>query len=355
MTSPTSRRLAFPSLLTAALLAAASQLTGCARTAAAPAAPETTLAVRTVPVDRTPVTRTVRAAGSVAARDTWLLAFATAGLVGEVRVREGQAVRKGDLLASLDPTPLAAQARQAHEALAKAARDRDRARDLAAQEVAPATAAQDAQTGFEVAAAAARAADFALARARLVARDDGWVDRRLAEPGEVVGAGQPVLAVSGRGGGFVVRAGLAERDVLGLTVGTPATVILDARPGESLPATVSEVARSPSPSTGTYEIEVRLDPASAPRDLLAGLTAKVELTRAAPSAGAVPLAALLDGDGAQGAVFTLDGNRARRVPVRIAFLQGDVAVLASGLEDVERVVLDGASRLTDGATVHVAP
>jgi RND family efflux transporter MFP subunit len=344
------RTLALPAALAAALLAA-----GCARTAAAPAAPEAAVNVRTVAVDRSPVSRTLRAAGTVASRDSWMLSFAAGGLVREVRVREGQSVRRGDLLASLDTTPLAAQARQAQEALAKAARDRDRARELAAQEVAPATAAQDAQTGYQVAAAAARAADFALARARLTARDDGWVDRRLVEPGEVVGAGQPVLMVSGRGGGFVVRAGLADRDVLGLAVGTPATVILDARPAERLPATVSEVARSPSPATGTYEIEVHLDPAQAPRDLLAGLTAKVEISRPVEADGTVPLAAVLEGDGASGAVYTLEGDRARRVPVRIAFLQGDVAVLASGLEGVQQVVLDGASRLTDGAAVRVSP
>jgi RND family efflux transporter MFP subunit len=340
-------QLALPVLLAAAAGG------GCARTAAAPAAPEEVVAVRTVAVDRSPASRTVRAAGTVAARDAWTLAFAGGGVVGEVLVREGQPVRRGQLLASLDTTPLAAQARQAHEALAKASRDRDRIRSLAAQEAAPATAAQDAETGLEVAAAAARAADFALARARLVARDDGWVDRRLVEPGEVVGPGQPVLSVSGRGGGFVVRAGLADRDVLGLPLGTQAGVVLDARPGERLAGTVTEIARSPSPATGTWEIEVRLH--RAPADLLAGLTARVEIARPVAAAGSVPLAAVLEGDGAGGVVFTVDGARARRVPVRIAFLQGDVAVLSSGLDGVQAVVVDGASRLADGVPVRVAP
>jgi multidrug efflux pump subunit AcrA (membrane-fusion protein) len=164
-----------------------------------------------------------------------------------------------------------------------------------------------------------------------------------------------VLAVSGRGGGFVVRAGLPDRDVIGLAVDAPATVVLDARPGERLPATVSEIARSPSPATGTFEVELRLDPARAPGDLLAGLTAKVEIPRPVAAEGAVPLAAVLEGDGADGAVFTVDGDRARRVPVRIAFLMGDVAVLASGLEGVQAVVVDGASRLSDGSAVQVTP
>jgi hypothetical protein len=44
---------------------------------------------------------------------------------------------------------------------------------------------------------------------------------------------------------------------------------------------------------------------------------------------------------------------ARRVPVRIAFLQGDRAVLAGGVEGIARVVSEGAARLADGARVRV--
>jgi len=344
-------RPAVPLLLAAA--ASAALAAGCARTAAAPAEPDPAIAVRTVPVDRAPVERTVRAAGTLAARDAWTLAFPSGGVLATVAVREGQAVRKGDLLAALDLTPLEAQARAAREALAKAERDATRARSLVAGEAAPASALQDAATGLEVAAAASRAAEFALARARLVARDDGWVDRRFAEPGEVVGAGQPIVAVSGRGGGWIVKAGLTDKDVLGLRTGDAATVRLDARPAEALRGRVAEIARSPSPATGTYEIQVRLE--DAPADLVAGFTAKIELRRAVPSAGAVPLAALQDGDGERGAVFALDGTRARRVPVRVAFLQGDRAVLSGGLDGVDEIVLDGASKLVDGAPVRLAP
>ncbi|MFT3916531.1 MAG: efflux RND transporter periplasmic adaptor subunit [Anaeromyxobacteraceae bacterium] len=344
-------RTALPLALSAAL--AALLASGCARTAAAPASPDPAVAVRTVPVDRSPVQRSVRVAGTVAARDAWTLAFPAGGVVAAVNVREGQAVRRGDLLASLDLTPLEAQARQAHEALQKATRDAGRVRSLVAGEAAPAAAAQDAETGLEVAAAAVRAADFALARARLVARDDGWVDRRFVEPGEVVGPGQPIVSVSGRAGGWIVKAGLADRDVLGLAVGDPATAVLDARPGAPLAGHVAEIARSPSPATGTYEIQLRLD--HPPADLVAGLTAKVELRRAFPAAGSVPLAAVLDGDGDRGAVFALAGGRARRVPVRIAFLQGERAVLAGGLEGVDEIVLEGASKLVDGAPVRRAP
>ncbi|MBK9518607.1 MAG: efflux RND transporter periplasmic adaptor subunit [Anaeromyxobacter sp.] len=339
-----------------ALLAAALVLTACrpAALAATPAAPPVELVpVRTAPVAHGPVEKPVRAAGTVATKDEWDLGFKVGGLLASVEVHQGQPVRKGQVLARLDPTEVAAGVRQAREGLDKARRDAARMAGLVAAETAPRTAAEDTRTAEAVAEAALAAAEFNLRHATLTAPDDGWVDRRLAEPGEVVAPGRPVIHLSGQGRGFVVRAALSDRDALGLVPGTPATVILDARPGERLPGTVAELSRSASRGTGTYQVEVRLAPAAAGAPLLAGLTAKVEIERRVPAAGAVPLAAVVDGDGAQGAVFAVEGGRARRVPVRIAFLQGDRAVLASGVEGLDRVVTDGAARLADGRAVRL--
>jgi len=343
-----------PASLAAAL--AAILLAGCGAGAApaapAPAAP---LPVRTAVARAGPVERPIHAAGTIAAKDTWTLSFKAGGVVARVHVREGELVRRGQVLAELDATEVSAGVRQAREALAKAERDRARARALRSAEAIPAALAEDAETGAAVAAAAASAAEFNLARTVIVARDAGWVDRRLVEPGEIVPAGQPVLRTSGRGQGFVVRAALADRDALGLAPGRAAAVVLDARPGEPIPGTVSEVARSPSPSTGTYEVEIRLDPARTPHDLLSGLTAKVEIARTVPAAAVVPLAAIVEGDGEHGVVFALERDRVRRVPVRIAFLQLDAAVLSAGLAGGEQVVTEGAGRLADGAAVSLVP
>ena len=152
-----------------------------------------------------------------------------------------------------------------------------------------------------------------------------------------------------------VLASLPERDVLGLAPGDAATVKLDAAPGEAIPGRVSEMARSAARGTGTYPVEIRLDPSRAPRTLLAGLTAKVEITRTVEAAAAVPLAAVLEADGDRGVVFLAEGDRARRVPVRIAFLQGERAVLAAGLDGAARVITEGAARLADGARIRAVP
>ncbi|HEY6100916.1 MAG TPA: efflux RND transporter periplasmic adaptor subunit [Anaeromyxobacter sp.] len=346
----------FPRPLAAALAAASLLLsTGCGPAHAAPAAGDDgAVLVRLAPVVPGPVERPIRAAGVLAAKSEWDLAFKVGGLLARVRVEEGAPVRAGELLAELDTTELAAGVAQAREALAKARRDADRAALLVSADSAPRVAAEDARTSVALAEAALAAAGFNLRHARLVAPDDGWVDRRTAEPGEVVAPGRPVLRLSGSGRGFVVRAALAERDVLGLERGAPATVALDARPGVQLPGRVTEIGHAAARGTGTWQVEVAIDPGPAGAPLLAGLTAKVQIPRSVPAAGAVPLAAVVAGDGAAGAVFAVEGGRARRVPVSIAFLDGDRAVLAGGVEAVEAVVTDGATRLSDGARVRVA-
>jgi RND family efflux transporter MFP subunit len=340
-------------LATLLLAAAAPALGGCSPSAqAAPAREEASVPVRTSAVAHGPVERPVLAAGTVASKDEWDLGFKVGGLLATVAVHEGQSVRRGQVLATLDPTELGAGVRQAREALEKARRDAVRMAQLAAGEVAPRAAADDSRTAEALAEAQLTAAEFNLRHATLVAPDDGWVDRRLAEPGEVVAPGRPVVHLSGQGRGFVVRAALADRDVIGLAPGTPARVTLDAHPGQPLDGRVGEIARAAGRGTGTYQVEVAL-PAAAAAGLLSGLTAKVEIARTVPAAGAVPLAAVVDGDGERGAVFTVRDGAAHRVPVRIAFLHGERAVLAGGLEGIERVVTDGAPRLSEGVRVTV--
>jgi RND family efflux transporter MFP subunit len=347
--------MAHPSGKTLAAAVLSLLVAACTSHAATPPEADPAIPVHVAPVQRGEVSRPVRAAGTVGAKDRRDLSFKVGGLVARVDAREGDPVRKGQVLASLDATELEAGVRQAREGLEKARRDRARARTLVAAEVIPRASAEDAETATAVAEAALQAAEFNLRHAVLVAPDDGWVDRRLAEPGEVAAPGRSIVQVSGVARGFVVRVNLPDRDVLGLVPGGSARVTLDASPGEAIPARITEISRSPGRGTGTYQVELRLDARHGARALLNGLTAKVEIDRAVPDASTVPLAAVTDGDGASGAVFVVEGGRARRVPVRVAFLQGGRAVLSGDLDGIDAVVTDGASRLTDGARLRLVP
>ena len=110
----------------------------------------------------------------------------------------------------------------ARQAAQKAARDLARGRSLLADGVATEETVQDLTTAERVAAAALEQRGINAAHARIVAGGAGVVLRKLAEVNELVQAGQTVLVVGGAHRGWIVRTGLADRDVVRVRPGDAA-------------------------------------------------------------------------------------------------------------------------------------
>lgn len=340
------------------LLLAATSLWGCRGDAhagqttksAAGAAPA--VAVRVQEPEAGPVARPIRGTGIVRLKSEADLSFKVGGVVAAVLVDEGATVKKGQVLARLDPTEVEASLRQAREAVTKAERDLDRAQRLHAAGAVPIVERQNAETGVELARAGAQAATFNAQRAAVIAPDDGRIDRRMVEPGEIVAPGRPVFHLSGRSKGAIVRLGASDRDVLRVREGDVATVRIDARPEEAIAAKVTQIATVATPGVGTFDVEVKLDTKA--EGLLSGLTAKVEIPHEESVAALVPLSALVDGKGADASVFLVENDRARKVPVKIAFLLDGRAALARAPFPAQAMVVGaGSADLDDGAAVRI--
>ena len=314
------------------------------------------VAVRTAPVAREWVTRAVEATGTLHSKDEIELSFKMPGIIARVHVGEGQQVRRGQTLATLDLREIDAQVTAARSGLTKAERDLARAEALYADSVATLAQVQDARTGAEVARSGLQAAAFNRRYAAIVAPADGVVLRKLANDGELVSPGTAVVVLGSSERGQVLRVGVADRDAVRLKVGDAATVRFDAFPGEEFAGAVREVAPGADPRTGTYQVEVAVRPGG--RTLASGLVGRVEIRPAAGTEMAlVPIQSILEADGDAATVYTLstDGRKARRMPVSVAFIQGERVALSGGLEGVQAVVTDGAAYLGDGAAVKVVP
>lgn len=311
--------------------------------------------VRTEALAFEPLTRPIVATGTLGPRDEIALSFKIAGVIERVDVDPGARVRAGQTLAMLDLVEIEAGLAKARSAAEKAERDLERLVRLHADSVATLSQLQDAETAAEIMHADLRAAEFNRRHALIVAPSDGVVLERRAEPGETVSSGTAVLTLGSRARGAVVRVGLADRDVVRVQEGAPASVTFEALPGRSLVGRVREIGASADPRTGTYAVEVVLDDAA---DLPAGLVGRVEMTprRTDPTA-VVPIEAVLEADRDRAVVFALsaDGARVERRTVTVAFLDGDRVAVAAGLEGVSRIVTDGAAWLVDGAAVRVLP
>ena len=118
---------------------------------------------------------------------------------------------------------------------------------------------QNAQTGFQLAEQALQIAGFKPALLVDLRHRVGRVLRKLMNEGELVGPGQPVYVInSTRPGDWVIRIGVADRDWARLSCAT-AQVWLDAYPGDTLKAEVSEIAEVADPLTGTFSVKLRIE------------------------------------------------------------------------------------------------
>jgi multidrug efflux system membrane fusion protein len=311
--------------------------------------------VRVAPVISAALGDSLHAVGLLTPKDEARLSFKVGGVVESIRVEEGAAVRAGQLLAVLKQAEIAAAVEQSRQAAAKAERDVARAKALYADGVATLEQVQDLSTAASVAAAAQRSAEFNAAYARIVAPAAGVVLRKLAEANELVQAGHPVLVLGGAGRGWIVRVGLADRDAVRVRPGDPARVTFDAWPDRSFEGRISNVASSADPATGTFAIEVQVEPADA--RFVQGLVAKVTLSPAnSRTANVVPLQALVEANGNEASVFVLDPARriVRRVTIRIGRMSGGEVEVLDGLAPGTEVVIDGAAFLENGESVRIA-
>jgi multidrug efflux pump subunit AcrA (membrane-fusion protein) len=139
--------------------------------------------------------------------------------------------------------------------------------------------------------------------------------------------------------------------VLRLRVGDGATVRLGG--AATLPATVAQIAEGADAATRTVEVELRLD-REPPAGWRSGFLVDT-VVRPQPGAArtAVPLAALVEGQGNRAFVFVLtpDGHAVRRSAVEIEIIEGDRAYLRAPLPAGAHVVTTGAEFLTDGRAV----
>lgn len=347
----------------AVTIAAALWLAACSK----PAPPEEPIrAVKVVTVGVQATQSTLEYAGEVKARVESRLGFRVGGKLLTRPVEAGQHVKAGQLLAQLDPQDLklAADASRAQTAAARTNRDlaaADFKRYQALKEQNFISGAelerrdavlQAAQAQLDQAQAQLRVqgnqADYAALRADV----SGVVTAVLAEPGQVLAAGAPVLQIAQDGARDVVFA-VPEDKVAGVKLGSEAQVRVWSVPG-TLKGVVREVAASADPITRTFAVKVAL---LAKDDLPLGSTVSV-LPGALQHTGVpvikLPTSALRQ-QGQATAVWVVDTTSmtVRSQVVQIATADGNDVVVAAGLQPGTQVVVAGVHVLAPGQKITI--
>lgn len=300
-----------------------------------------------------------RYSGEVRARYESQLAFRVGGKIVARLVDAGAHVKAGQPLARLDPADLQLTAVQAEANRSLAAAELQRTQELKAKNFVSQAALDAKVSTAQSATAQAQLAKNQAGYTTLVADTTGVVVAVLAEPGQVVAAGQGVFRVA-RDGEREVAINLPEAHIAGLKVGAASASIGTAQlwadgTDKVYRVVLRELAPAADPATRTFAARVTLD--AAPVDLPLGLTATVSFARQEKQPLVVPLAALLQqGAGERGAAVWVIGadHTVSQRAVEIERYSDAGAVLKSGLSAGEQIVAAGAFKLVAGEKVRIA-
>lgn len=340
-----------------AALAASIALQACQHTDRVKAIPNSdTIPVALLSLQNSSSTVAFEATGTFTTDDETLLSFKSGGVIEKIYVREGDAVRSGQLLARVHMDEVDARASQVGLAVEKAQRDYDRVNQLYRDSVSTLEQLQNAQTALRVAQQDVKSMRFNKQYSEIRATSSGYVLARLAQEGQVVGPGTPVFQINGANeGNWELKVGMSDRQWAATQVGDTAIVEADALGDGGFKAVVSRKAEGLDPNTGTFSVFLRLLD-KPQRKLAAGIfaTAKLQARENTASGWQIPYEALLDGNGKEGYVFVTNDNRvAKRVKITLGPISADEVTVLSGLEGAKALVVSGSPYLVDGAPIRV--
>lgn len=177
----------------------------------------------------------------------------------------------------------------------------------------------------------------------------GVVSRIILNPGATVNPSTPLMNLVDIDTVKAVAA-VDEKKIRFIQMGEAARVTLEAYPGETFAARVTNISPICNPVSRTIDVELSIP--NPGHRIKPGMYAEVEWTESQRSALVVPLTAVVD-RGGQKYVFFADNGLARINPVTLGAVVGDVVEILSGLKGDERIVTTGAGQLNDKDKIKV--
>lgn len=298
--------------------------------------------------------------GTVVAEESVKVASRLMGYIKDIAVVEGQAVKAGQQLFSIDPLDIegaVAQAglglQQAEAAMQDARADYERFDALYKDEVVSRQHYEKMKLNYDIAVARAAQAKAGLATAQgqmryatVTSPINGVVTMKLASEGDIAAPGHPVVMVENIAK-LQVQTTVPEAIFRALKLGQKVPVQID---GFDAPVQASIARLTPAADPMTHTHAVKLDLAAP--GLKSGMFARVMWPTGQALMLAVPRAAVLDRAGIAG-VFVVDAQgTARYRMVRVGRVENGQVEILSGLNPGERVVTGNAQAVNNGDRVQ---
>ena len=328
--------------------------TGCSRQTAEPPAPAEVQVVRP---HKGAIGRTVTLPGNVLAYQQATLYAKVAGYLKTITVDKGDHVKQGDLLADIEVPELIADRTKFKADVDVTGIEYQR--NVNAQKKAPelvvAQTVDDAKGKYDIARAGLERIDTLLGYSIINAPFSGVITRRFVDPGAFIPA-----ATSGSNAAEAivtladfdtvrVQVALPEQEAPFIKDGLKVAVTIPELPGRKFDTTITRYAHAIEPATRTMLIESEISNSSG--DLVPGMYAlvNVEVERH-ENALLIPADALIT-EKTKTSVFTLDQNKAKKVPVKVGFNDSTSVEVLDGIKPDQPLILAGNLNLNDGQLV----
>ncbi len=273
-----------------------------------------------------------------------------AGEIRELRVEEGDAVARGEILAALDGDRLALELRESEAQLEKLNRDFKRNTELKAKGLISDGDFDKLRYEMEALEASYNLAKLELDYTRIRASIDGVISERFARLGNTVAVGDPLFRITSFDP-LVAYLYVPEREYRRIAPGKPVGIQIDALGKTPIIASVTRVSPVVDPETGTFKITVEIRDSE--QRIKPGMFARLSVIYdQRDNALRIPRAALVDNDGSLH-VYIVEDGKAVRKSVETGFSNEGLVEVRSGLDENDRVVVVGQLGLKEGTNVSI--
>ena len=300
------------------------------------------------------------AVGSVSAVEGAVVSAELAGIVSEINFENGAEAKKGEVLMKLDASQEEALLRSAEADAQLAKTDLERSRDLAMKKVVSSAELDSAQSKFRRLNAVVDQMRSSIAKKSLIAPFDGQLGIRQVNIGQMINAGQQVVALTGLDRLYVDFA-LPDQYLSKLAKGLEVTVHSDAFPERQFKGNLTAINSMVDSSTRNISLQATLE--NPDHALRPGMFAKTEVTLPEKHKALVVPGSAISYAPFGDSVFVIEKKKdektgkesqvIRQQFVRVGEARGDLVAITQGLKAGETIVSTGVFKLRNGMTVTI--
>ena len=307
----------------------------------------------------------IQVSGQIESKETAVISTRVMGFITSIKVKAGDRVQKGQLLATISNGDIQAKKAQAQAmvseaeaALIDAQKDYERFEELFKQNSASTKEFENATLHYnsvkaksEAARQMQKEAEVMLTYTNLTAPFAGVVTQTSIDEGSMANPGMPILMME-QTSGYQVSASVSEGDIAMIKVGTETEIVVKSS-GRKVKGKVVEVSPSSQFSGGQYMIKINI-PDQEKTGLYSGMYVSVSIPVAMPGGDAitfVPKSSIVYKDQLTG-IYTLTENQTALLRwVRLGKEQGNQIEVLSGLRNDEKFILASEGKLYNGIPV----